>query len=232
MSEDSKPIDFNLNNLAKEAVESNEKPELSVEDARHQSMMDAIAPYAKKVQQKNTTSIYTDYKTRKTSLMLVMCPEWAPEFPPFNLARLSGVCKSAGYETSILDLNVKAYNLFRDDWQPNLKIPFPLWDPSASWHWLGDTYLTDIHPLLEPLLIEGIEKIIEMNPTAVGFSQYYISEEPTNWMSAELRRRAPHIKQLVGGSNVHKDWFNGRGLYDYIVTGEGENAILQVLQEL
>ena len=57
MSQDDKPIDFNLNNLAKEAVESNEKPELSVEDARHQSMMDAIAPYAKKVQQKNTTSI-------------------------------------------------------------------------------------------------------------------------------------------------------------------------------
>ena len=49
MSEESKPVvDFNLNNLAKESVESNEKPELSIEDARHQSMMDAIAPFAKK----------------------------------------------------------------------------------------------------------------------------------------------------------------------------------------
>ena len=53
-----------------------------------------------------------------------MCPEWAPEFPPFNLARLSGVCKAAGYETSILDLNVKAYNLNQNDWQPLKKIPF------------------------------------------------------------------------------------------------------------
>ena len=235
MSEESKKpvIDFNLNNLATEkTANSYAKPDLSIEDARHQTMMEVIAPFAKKVQQKKMTTVYTEYKTRESTVMLVMCPEWAPEFPPFNLARLSGVLKSTGYETTIIDLNVKAYNLFRDDWQPNNRIPFQLWDPSASWHWLGDTYLTDIHPLLEPLLIQGIEQIIEANPTIVGFSQYYISEEPTNWMSAELRRRAPHIKQMVGGSNVHKDWFNGRGLYDYIVTGEGEHAILQILKEL
>jgi len=225
-------VDFSLNNLAKDSVDSNERPELSVEDARHQSMMDAIAPFAKKVQQKNMTSVYTDYKTRESSIVLVMCPEWAPEFPPFNLARLSGVCKSAGYETQIMDLNVKAFNLHQTDWQPNNKIPFRLWDPSASWHWLGDTYMNDIHPLLEPLLSDAIDEIVKINPTAVGFSQYYISEEPTNWMAAELRKRAPHIKQIVGGSNVHKDWFNSRGLYDYIVTGEGEHAVLQILQEL
>ena len=233
MSEENKPVvDFNLNNLATNSVDSHEKPELSIEDARHQSMMDAIAPFAKKVQQKNMTSLYSEYKTRKTNIILVMCPEWAPEFPPFNLARLSGICKSAGYECTIMDLNVRAYNAHQTDWQPNNKMPFLLWDPSASWHWLGETYLKDIHPLLEPILVDAIDKIVEANPTAVGFSQYYISEEPTNWMSAELRRRAPHIKQLVGGSNVHKDWFDSKGLYDYIVTGEGEHAILNVLQEL
>ena len=92
-----------------------------------------------------------------------------------------------------------------------LKVNFHLlWDPSASWHWLGETYLHDVHPLLEPLLEDAIEQIIEKNPTVVGFSQYYISEEPTNWMAQQIKERAPHIKLAVGGSNVHKDWFDQR----------------------
>ena len=158
---DKKHIDFNLTNIAVDEADTDRyiRPELDVEDARHQQMMNTIAPFAKKVQQKNTKSVYVDYKTRTTKLMLVMCPEWAPEFPPFNLARLSGVCKAAGYETSILDLNVKAYNLNQNDWQPLGKIPFRLWDPSASWHWLGETYYNDIHPLLEPLLEEGLAPV-------------------------------------------------------------------------
>jgi len=232
--EHKKHIDFNLTNIAVDEADENryEKPELSVEDARHQQMMDHIAPYARKVQQKNTKKVYVDYKTRNTKLMLVMCPEWAPEFPPFNLARLSGVCKAAGYETSILDLNVKAYNLNQKNWQPLKKIPFRLWDPSASWHWLGDTYMQDIHPLLEPLLEEGLEHIIENNPDVVGFSQYYISEEPTKWMCEQLKKRAPHIKIAVGGSNVQKSWFDIQPYYDYICTGEGEAAILSILQDV
>lgn len=229
---DDKQIDFNLNNLAKDKAELPEKPELSVEDARHQAMHDVIKKYAKPVQQKNMTAIYADYKTRKSSIVLVMCPEWAPEFPPFNLARLSGICKSAGYETTIMDLNVKAYNLHQNEWQPGGKLPFRLWDPSASWHWLGETYMNDVHPLLEPLLEEGIQQILEMNPTVVGFSQYYISEEPTNWMAQQIKERAPHIKLAVGGSNVHKDWFDHRGIYDYVVAGEGEAAILQILDDV
>jgi anaerobic magnesium-protoporphyrin IX monomethyl ester cyclase len=232
MINDDEPIDFNLIKLAKDKVESNEKPELSVEDARHQQMMDAIKQYARPVQQKNLTPIYVDYKTRKSSVVLVMCPEWAPEFPPFSLARLSGVCKSAGYETRIIDLNVKAFNIHQNDWIPNNKIPFRLWDPSASWHWLGETYMKDIHPLLAPLLEEAIADIVSSNPTVVGFTQYYISEEPTNWMAAELKRRAPHIKLMVGGPNVHKDWFDHNGIYDYVVSGEGEAAILKILGDI
>lgn len=225
-------VDFNLTHLAKKKSEPNERPDDNVVADRDQQTLRAIAPYAKKVEQKNLTPIYVDYKTRKSTLILVLCPEWAPELPPFNLARLSGVCKSAGYETRIMDLNVKAWNLHQTDWRPNNKIPFKLWDPSASWHWLGDTYINDIHPVLEPLLESAIQEILESNPTIVGFSQYYISEEPTKWMCAELKKRAPHIKIAVGGSNVQKSWFNVHPFYDYVVQGEGEGAILLIMEEL
>ena len=225
-------MDFNLKALAKEKAVPKEKPTEDVADARHLSMMTAIAPYAKKTEQKNLTPVYIDYKTRNTKLILVLCPEWSPHMPPFSLARLSGVAKSAGYETHIMDLNVKAYNAFRDDWWPNGKIPFRLWDPSASWHWLGDTYLKDIHPVLEPILTNAVDEILKLEPDVVGFSVYYISEEPTKWMCQEIKKRAPHIKIAVGGPNVHKSWFEIHDYYDYVVVGEGELNLLVMLDEI
>jgi hypothetical protein len=227
-------LDFNLKSLATKELKPNERPTEDIGDLRHRSMMEAIAPYAKEVvvNQKNLTPVYTDYKTRNTKMVLVLCPEWSPYMPPFSLARLSGVAKASGYETHIMDLNVKAYNAYRDDWQPNQKLPFRLWDPSSSWHWLGDTYMNDIHPVLEPILSEAVDKIIEMNPEVVGFSVYYISEEPTKWMCREIKRRAPHILIAVGGPNVHKSWYQIEPYYDYVIVGEGEQNILVMLDEI
>ena len=139
-------MDFNLKSLAAKELKPKERPTEDISDVRHRAMMEAIAPYAKKVvvNQKNLTPVYVDYKTRETSMVLVLCPEWSPHMPPFSLARLSGVAKASGYETHIMDLNVKAYNAFRDDWWPNKKIPFRLWDPTGSWHWLGTALVIGI----------------------------------------------------------------------------------------
>ena len=225
-------MDFNLTSLAKKNLKPVERPTEDISGARHRSMMDAIAPYAKPSIQKNLTPVYIDYKTRNTSLVLVLCPEWSPYMPPFSLARLSGVAKSAGYETHIIDLNVLAYRAHEDDWIPNNKLPFRLWNPTASWHWLGESYVKDIHPVLEPLLSKAIDDILDKTPDVVGFSVYYISEEPTKWMCQELKRRAPHIKIAVGGPNVHKSWFQIQPYYDYVVVGEGEVNLLVMLDEI
>ena len=225
-------MDFNLKGLAVDKLVPKERPTDDIANDRHRSMMEAIAPYAKSSVQKNVTPVYVDYKTRKTKLVLALCPEWAPQFPPFNLARLSGVAKSAGFETHILDLNVRAYNEYKNNWQPNNRLPFRLWDPSASWHWTGGTYMNDIHPILEPLLLQACDEIEAMNPDIVGFSIYYISEEPTKWMCQELKRRMPNVKIAVGGSNVQKSWFTIHPYYDYVVNGEGEQVLLNILEEV
>ena len=225
-------MDFSLNQLANKQISPKERPTADIADARHLSMMDAIAPYAKKTVQANLTPVYTDYKTRKTKLVLVLCPEWSPKFPPFNLVRLSGISKSSGYETTVIDLNIRAYNEYKNDWQPNKKLPFRLWDPSASWHWLGSTYAKDIHPVLEPLLSNAVDEILALEPNVVGFSVYYISEEPTKWMCQEIKRRNPNIKIAIGGSNVQKDWFQIQPYYDYVVNGEGEGVLLKILDEI
>jgi len=225
-------LEYSLRSLANPNFKPKQRPTEDVADLRHRSMMDAIAPYAKKVQQSNMTPVYLNYKTRNTKLVLVLCPEWAPEMPPFNLARLSGIAKTAGYETKIIDLNIRAHNEFVSAWHPKKMLPFRLWDSTSSWHWLGNTYLETIHPVLEPLLLQACDEIEEINPDIVGFSVYYISEEPTKWMCQELKRRMPHLKIAVGGSNVQKSWFQIQPYYDYVVNGEGELALLKILEEV
>jgi hypothetical protein len=71
-------------------------------DDKHLTTLKAIAQYAKPVEQKNLTTVSMEYANRKTKLMLVLLPQWAAEFPPFNLCRLSAVAKQAGYESKVL----------------------------------------------------------------------------------------------------------------------------------
>tara|TARA_R110000868_G_scaffold102091_1_gene281113 strand:- start:50252 stop:52381 length:2130 start_codon:yes stop_codon:yes gene_type:complete len=227
-------VDFNLKGLAKAVPEIPDKITSHAADDKHLKMLEAIAPYARSIKmiEKNLTPVYVDYKRRNTKLVLVLCPEWAPQFPPFNLARLSGVAKTAGYETHIMDLNVRAYNEYQHNWRPLKKIPFRLWDPSASWHWEGDSYYRDIHPVLEPLLENAVQEILALDPQIVGFTVYYINEEPTKWMCKRLKQLRPDIKIAVGGSNAQKSWFMQHPYYDYVVNGEGEAALLKILSEV
>jgi len=196
---------------------------------KHLMTLKAIAEYAKPAQQKNVTSVQIDYAIRKTKLMLVILPQWAAEFPPFNLCRLSAVVKEAGYESRIIDANIKGYQYYKKNVEN--KINFKLWDPTTIWRWVGDNY-KDIHGLIEPVLNECLESIIAYNPTIVGFSMYQMNEEPTKWMAQELRKRMPHVKIAVGGPNVQKGYFIKYPYYDYIVSGEGEEAILTILEEI
>lgn len=227
-----KILDFTLKGLAKTDVKPYDRPSDEIANEKHTNMLKAIMPYAKKTDQKNLTPIYINYKTRKTKLMLITCPEWAASFVPFNIVRLSGVAKSAGFETQMLDLNVLCWNEYKNNWRPNNVFSFQLWDSVGFWRWLGATYYSEIHPKIEYFLQEYIEKILAYDPDVVGFSMYASSEEPTKWMCQELKKRNPKIKIIVGGSNVQKGWFNIFSYYDYVVSGEGEKILLDILEEI
>ena len=51
-------------------------------------------------------------------------------------------------------------------------------------------------------------------------------------MCKRLKELRPDIKIATGGSNVQKSWFNKFEFYDYICTGEGEAAILSILDDI
>lgn len=197
---------------------------------RHLEMLRAIAPYAKPTQQRNTTEVEIHEATRNTKMALVLLPEWAPQFPPFNLARLSAVARQAGYGTKIFDANVKCSKKYKTVLKN--QIDFELWNPASSWRWVGENYYNFIHPLFQDIFQEYIDQIVGFNPDLLGFTMYQFNEEPTKWMIQEIKKRLPNIKIAVGGSNVQHGWFQKESYYDYVVNGEGEQAILAILEDI
>jgi len=198
-------------------------------DDKHLNTLQAIAQYAKPVEQRNTTLVEMECADRHTRLMLVLLPQWAAEFPPFNLCRLSAVAKQAGYTSRVLDANIKAYRYYDKNFKN--KLSYKLWDPTTIWRWCDNNY-QELHGHFKPFLEQTLEDIIEYAPDLVGFSIYQMNEEPTKWMVQQLKARLPHVKIAVGGPNVQKGYFIKESYYDYVVSGEGEEAILRILEEV
>jgi len=225
----------NFYKYKKQLVES--RPLEPDADIKHIAMLQAIAPYAKGKVQRNVTNVDISYAHRKTKLLLLLLPEWAPMFPPFNIARLSAVAKGAGYESTCIDLNIKAYNEARK-WIMKGLIDFDPWDGTRDWKWLAADYHTGIHPHLEPLLRKYIEEIKLNPPDVIGFTMYYCNAEPVKYMVKELRKELPNVKILVGGPNVRNNvdphpWTGeDDNIFDYIINGEGEMLLLNILEEI
>ncbi len=197
-------------------------------DDKHLKVMQAIMPYARTTPQKNLTEVVINRVTRKSKILFMLLPEWAFNFPPYNLARLLSVVKEAGYAGDAVDLNVKAW---RD--HTNWGIDFDPWHGSKEWRWMGDSYHTHLHEHMLPLLEKYLNYIRDGGFTVVSFSLYYCNQEPTDWMAREIKRRMPHITVMVGGPQCHAfPPGNDKPYYDYVVTGEGEEIILKILEEI
>lgn len=207
--------------------ENKPKP-LEYDDSREKRILEALMPYSRLKPQQNLTEVEIENVTRKTSVAFMILPEWATKFPPYNVARLAAVAKNAGYKTYAFDLNAKAYRQHKK-W-PGLD--FDPWSGTRDWKWRAPYYLTDLHPYMEKFFNSYVDKLIELDVTAVGFTLYYCNAEPTKWMAQELKRRKPDIKIIVGGPDTQNGFWQPEPYYDYIVTGEGEKLLLQVLSHI
>jgi len=195
-------------------------------DDKHVKIMEAMLPFAKSTTQKNLTTVNIHASTRKSKVLLILLPEWAVSFPPYNLARLVSVLRHAGYNAKSLDLNIQAYREYKD-WG----VDFDPWHGSKEWRWMENSYHEHLHKYMEPLM-EKYLKIIESEKyTVVGFCLYYCNQAPTDWMAEQIKKRLPHVITMVGGPQCHAfppdKWY-----YDYVISGEGEKMILEVMEEI
>jgi hypothetical protein len=186
-------------------------------------MVKSMMGMARKKPQHGLVPIELEPITRKTKLTLVMVPEWGVYFPPYNLSRLAGVTRAAGYATKVHDINVKAWRRMKET------APIDYWDPSREWMWPSNLYMKEIHQYLEPILQEYVDLIVSEQPDVVGFCLYYTNEIPTNWMAVKLRKLLPNAKIIIGGPQAASPSRFTPNFYDHIVQGEGEQLLLNLL---
>ncbi len=198
-------------------------------DNRDRLILNAILPFAKPTAQRNLTEIRIESSSRNSSIVFVLLPEWAINFPPYNVAKLAAVTRAAGFKTQAFDLNIEAFKDFKN-WEG---LTFDPWGPSWEWKWIGDNYMEHLHEFVRPFIESYVDKILQINPTAVGFTLYYCNEAPTMWMIKEIKRRSPDTCIIVGGPQCHSALKRQDHPYiDYVVSGEGEGLILTVMNEI
>ncbi len=183
--------------------------------------------YARPVPQHNLTNINLSEIKRKTKLALIIMPGWAVHLPPYGLAKLAGVTKAAGYQTTIYDINVKSWHYLKG------KTESDVWVQDKDWMWNDRlTYLKVIHPKLEPLFNEYIEKIVEAKPDVIGFSIFHSNEIATGLFILKLKKLLPDVKIILGGPQVIDIGMLNKVLFtasDYVIQGEGEQNLVDLL---
>lgn len=205
----------------------NAKPKEIDYDAKHTLTLSILQQYAKNKPQANLTDVKIEQNVSKnSSIVFFLLPEWSPNFPPYNLARLAAITKSAGYKTFAYDLNAKASVDFIN-WKG---LDFNPWDGFRDWKWYGKAYWEELHCFVKPFLDYYIEEMVKLQPTAVGFCLYYCNEEPSKYMISALKEKLPNVKILVGGPQAHQSYYTPPAGTDIIISGEGELLLLEAME--
>jgi hypothetical protein len=219
------PVDSNMGSSLSKLHEEFSSPDMP--EDKYLATAKGMLKYAMPAAQKNLSTVKIEKVTRHTHIALILMPKWAVFFAPYNIARLAAVTRAAGYRTSVFDWNV-------DTWH-KLKKVLPE-DPyeghgSRDYLWLDDMYERRLQSHVEPILEEYLTKIIELKPDVVGFSLYYTNIFPTLWLARKIRERLPNTKIIAGGSHIqwNPDPFPE---FDHVVKGEGEELLLQLLQDI
>jgi radical SAM superfamily enzyme YgiQ (UPF0313 family) len=197
-------------------------------DDKHLTLLEELKKHKETIVKPNKlSSISIIPSTRKSKILFLFFPEWAIYLPPYNIARLSAVTKQAGYDTSVIDVNIEAYQLSRS-WPSGIDF----WHPSYSWKWQGDSYFTHIHPHLAPHLEKYFQYIADNNITVLGITLYYCNQKIAEWFVEEAKRRFPNLKVIAGGPMAHLSFWKSSPAFDFMVSGEGEENILKALDKI
>lgn len=134
--------------------------------------------------------------------------------PPIGLAYLNKVLKDKGHEVSIIDMNIEINKRFQDITAYN-----------------RDFVLPDNHPAVKYAYrkIEGYcENILSQKPEIVGFSLSY----PTVKYGLEMAKRLSNFVRCIAGgpqATFNEQDLLDLGYFDTIVSGYGEEAVLEAL---
>lgn len=166
--------------------------------------------------------------TSKGHVVFIICPSWGIIFPPYNLAKLTGLLRSQGYEVTVYDLNIDSYHILKQ------KTGVDFWSSEKYHLWFEDRFDTQIFPHLKDYINDVVKELIDINPTIVGFSLYNTNMWCSRVVMQMIRDILPKATIAVGGPEASQDkvlHIVREGVINYIFKGEAEETFLNFLEE-
>jgi len=169
-----------------------------------------------------------DKTSYKEHVVLIICPSWGIIFPPYNLAKITGLLRASGYKVTVYDLNIDSYHILKE------KTGIDFWSSEKYHLWFEDRFDTLIFPHLKSYINDVIAEIIDINPSIVGFSLYNTNMWCSRAVMQMIRDIMPDTTIAVGGPEASQDkilHIVREGVINYIFKGEAEETFLQFLEQ-
>lgn len=190
-----------------------------------------ILEYATRPFDKNNQKSNPEGRQEKTyDLVLSICAPWGVENPPVGLSYLASYLRSQGFKVKVLDLNIELYNKVPEKYNA-------LWELKNSFYWRKDTTFKIIKSELKEEIKETINRLLEVQALAYGFSAMDPNHKLTKEAIKELKNETSDAKIFLGGvacwsENSRSDFSDIYNLVDGFVSGEGEYALKEILTRL
>lgn len=162
--------------------------------------------------------------------------------PPLGISVLSGVVKYHGFKSKCFDLSMELSKRCIEVDQDFEAVQSTLLAPGP-----------ELDPIIKKLIDDTVDRLITLNPKFVGISVFsYFAHYFTYHLSIEIKKRS-NLKIVIGGPGVGTtttdelytslnmtslekmlkfgEVLKKRNLVDYVIVGDGEQAVLDLLTE-
>lgn len=172
-----------------------------------------------------------DFNDGEERIVFILCPSWTVQFPPTGVSKMVGVTRDAGYACKVYDLNIQTYHYLMTKTDKNF------WRSENQFYWqYPEFYEKHLSSLIDPYMLKVVDRIVEDNPTIIGFSLYTTSLESSIYLIKKLRERLPHVKIVIGGTyaSMSGEWMVANRFrnneVDHIFVSEAEETFINFLK--
>lgn len=168
-------------------------------------------------------------KASKPIIALVQAPAWGVNCPPLHLALLSSFLKYQGYQVFCFDFNIELYCSRSEKY-------FTKWNTDEPSFWTNPNWVSQYFKDNQSLIQQMINRVLDINPTIIGFSVHFTSDTASVLMAKEIKRQEKDKIIIFGGPQASRDR-SGYQLVkeeaiDYVVQGEGEETLLDIVKRI
>ncbi len=186
-----------------------------------------LGPLEKNSTKKNFIKKIEWDNTKKYKVALIMAPAWGVLFPPYNLAKITGLIRSNDYSTKVYDLNIESYHIIKNTLNEDY------WRGEKYFLWtVKENFENEILPHLKKMFDETINEIVTANPKVIGFSAYNTNIFATQYLLTKLKEKIPNACFVVGGPEVVTGSSIFQMQFNYLFKGEAEESFLSLLENL